>query len=125
MKWRIVAGGLRKDSGKIMVSRIGLVLGLLLTAGCQAPWIRVPWQPTYLGNPAAERASYVLHDPLPDDSVGPSVSGRPREALVQRSEPRRTMEAAIPAMTYQQVPGGAGSQMIPPPPSAYPNAVAP
>ena len=108
-----------------MTLRIGLLLGLLLTAGCRAPWIQVPWESIYPGNPAAERASYTLHDPLPDSSLGPNVSGRPREALVQRSEPRRTMEAAIPALTYQQVPGGAGPQMIPPPPNAYPNAVAP
>ena len=107
----------------ITKSRIGFLLGLLLAAGCQAPWIQVP--SIYPGNPAAERASFALHDPLPDSSLGPSFSGRPREAQVQRSEPRRTMEAAIPALTYQQVPGGMGPQMIPPSTSAYPNAVAP
>ncbi|MES2792785.1 MAG: hypothetical protein V4719_24440 [Planctomycetota bacterium] len=106
-----------------MKSRIGLSLGLLLVAGCQAPWIQVP--SIVPGNPASERASYTLHDPLPDSSLGPNVGGRPRESLVQRSEPRRTIEAAIPGMTNQQPPGLGGPQMMPPPQSAYPNAVAP
>ena len=98
-------------------------MGTLLVAGCQAPWIQVP--SIFPGNPTAERASYAQHDPMPDYSLGPNVSGRPRESLVQRSEPRRTMEAAIPAMTNQQPPGLGGQQMLPPPQTAYPNAVAP
>lgn len=106
-----------------MKSRISLCAGLLLVAGCQAPWIQRP--SLYPGNPAAERASYTLHDPMPDSSLGPNVGGRPRESLIQRSEPRRTMEAAIPAMTGQQPPGAGGRQMMPAPMSAYPNAVVP
>ena len=106
-----------------MISRIGLSLGLLLTAGCQAPWIQVP--SIFPANPAAERASYTLHDPLPDSSLGPSVSGRPSEALIQRSEPRRTIEASIPSMTNQQAPGMGRPQNIPPATSNYPNSVAP
>lgn len=105
-----------------MKSRIGLCVGLLLVAGCQAPWIQRP--SLYPGNPAAERASYTLHDPMPDASLGPNVGGRPRESLIQRSEPRRTMEAAVPAMTGQQGPAG-GAQAMPAPMSAYPNSVVP
>ena len=106
-----------------MKSRIGLSVGLLLVAGCQAPWIQRP--SLYPGNPAAERASYTLHDPMPDASLGPNVGGRPRESLIQRSEPRRTMEAAVPAMTGSQPPGMGGPQIVPPAQSSYPNAVVP
>ncbi len=105
-----------------MKMRTGLSVGLLLVAGCQAPWIKTPT--LYPGNPEAERASYTLHDPMPDASLGPNVGGRPRESLIQRSEPRRTLEAAIPAMTGQQ-PGVSGSPILPPRESAYPNAVTP
>lgn len=106
-----------------MFSRIGLSLGLLLLAGCQAPWIQVP--SIFPGNPAAERASYTLHDPLPDSSLGPNTSGRPREALVQRSEPRRTIEASMPSMTNQRTPGAGGPQNVPPATSNYPNTITP
>lgn len=106
-----------------MNSRIGIFVGLLLVAGCQAPWIQVP--SLVPGNPAAERASYTLHDPMPDSSLGPNVSGRPRESLVQRSEPRRTMEAAIPAMTNQQPPGVGGQPLPQPLPGSYPDSVSP
>ena len=106
-----------------MTSRIGLSVGLLLVAGCQAPWIEGPSR--YPRNPAAERESYTRHDPMPDSTMGPSVGGRPRESLIQRSEPRRSLEAAIPVMSNPQPPGLGGPQMMPPPQSAYPNAVAP
>lgn len=107
-----------------MDSRIIPVLGLLALAGCQAPWIQGP--SVFQGNPAAERASYTLHDPLPDSSLGPDTSGRPREAYTQRSEPRRTMEAAMPAMTGSPfIQGGPAPQMMPPPPSSYPNTISP
>lgn len=78
---------------------------LLLMAGCQAPWIQ--WPSLYPRSPAAERASFTQHDPLPDSSIGPSGGGdRPREAATQRGEPRRTLEAAVPTMIQSGGPGG-------------------
>src|SRR5687768_12849832 len=107
-----------------MASRTGLLVGLLALAGCQAPWIQTP--SLYPRDPASERASYTLHDPLPDNSLGPDAGGlRPRDAHTQRSEPRRTMEAAIPAMTSGGYIPGSGPQMMPPPPSSYPNTISP
>lgn len=112
-----------------MLSRFFLVLGIVALAGCPAPWIRGP--SLYPGDPAAERASFTQNDPLPDSSLGPNTSGRPREAYTQRSEPRRTIEASIPAMTsgpYIQSPfiqGNQTPQMMPGPPSSYPNTISP
>lgn len=107
-----------------MTLRVTLILGLLALAGCQAPWIR-PIS-LYPSNPAAERASYTDHDPFPDSSLGPNTFGRPPAAATQRSEPRRTLEASIPAMTGPGIPGGANRQMLmPPPPSTYPNTITP
>src|SRR5262245_20918377 len=106
----------------LKLSRIVLALGVVSLAGCPAPWIRGP--SLYPTDPAAERASYTLNDPLPDSSLGPNVSSRPREAVTQRSEPRRTTEAAIRSMNAVPVPGGA-PQMIMPPPGGYPETVAP
>lgn len=109
-----------------MVFRASLVLGLLALTGCQAPWIKVPT--LFPGDPAAERASYTINDPLPDNSLGPNPGGlRPREAGTQRSEPRRTMEAAVLSHTSPQyIPGsGPGPQLMPPPASTYPNTISP
>ena len=102
-----------------MALRTWLILPLLATAGCQAPWIQFPQLNPR--SPEAERASFSQHDPLPDSSLGPSVSGRPREALIQRGEPRRTLEAAIPTMTQGGAPGG----IMPSAPSEYPGTVRP
>jgi len=73
-----------------------VMLSATLLCGCQIPyWMRVPMLAP--SHPQAERESYDLHDPLPDSSYGPDISGRPREAQVQRSMPRRTLEAASPS----------------------------
>ncbi len=106
-----------------MVSRIGLVLGLLALAGCQAPWIQVPQLAPR--DPAAERASFTQHDLLPDNSMGPNTGARPRDAMIQRSEPRRSMEASMPAMTGGSYAPGRSPQMMPPPASTYPNTISP
>ena len=106
-----------------MTSRIGLLLGILALVGCQSPWYRSP--AIYPGDPAAERASYSQHDPLPDNSLGPNVEGRPRDAYTQRSEPRRSIEAAIPVMTGGPNFPGRAPQMMPPPASSYPNSITP
>lgn len=101
-----------------MVLRTSL-MGLLLTlAGCQAPWIQTP--SFYPRSPQAERDSFSQHDPLPDSSLGPGVSGRPREAATQRGEPRRTLEAAMPGMGQTGDP-----QMMQSAPSNYPNTIMP
>lgn len=117
--WPEAADGARMN----MVSRIGLVLGLLVSAGCQAPWIQGPNLAPR--DPRAEIASFTQHDLLPDSSLGPDTGGRPREALTQRSEPRRTMEAAMPAMTGRSYVPGSAPQVMPPPASSYPNTISP
>ncbi|MDB5385170.1 MAG: hypothetical protein JWM11_816 [Planctomycetaceae bacterium] len=106
-----------------MAMRICLLLALVLLAGCQEVRNRMPWVqfPTLAPrSPAAERESYSQHDPLPDDSLGPSVSGRPREALIQRGEPRRVLEASVPT-AFQN--GGSSTQQQPL--SEYPQTVVP
>jgi hypothetical protein len=101
-----------------MASRNCLIAILLLMAGCQAPWIQYPQlQPR---SPAAERASFSQHDPLPDDSIGPDMNGRPRESFIQRGEPRRILEASIPTSTP-----GNGSGASQSPLSDYPATVVP
>ncbi len=107
-----------------MAARIGLVLGLLALAGCTAPWIRTP--DLFVRSPAAETATYTQNDPLPDNSMGPNPGGfRPREALTQRSEPRRSMEASMPALTSGPYVPSNAPQMMPPPASSYPNTISP
>jgi hypothetical protein len=102
-----------------MALRICLITMLLTTAGCQAPpWIQLPQLRP--GNPEAERASFSQHDLLPDSSLGPNISGRPREAIIQRGEPRRTLEAAVPTMIQS---GGPASMQ--PAQSEYPQSVVP
>lgn len=101
-----------------MVRRSCLIAIFVMSAGCQAPWIQFP--SLLPGSPAAERASFSQHDPLPDSSLGPGVSGRPREAFTQRGEPRRTLEAAMPSMTQTGDPA-----MMQSVPSEYPETVMP
>lgn len=102
----------------IMALRMSLIALLLTMAGCRAPWIQYPQLRP--GSPDAERASFSQHDLLPDSSLGPSVSGRPREAFIQRGEPRRTLEAAMPTMIQNGAP--ANMQPIQ---SDYPGTVVP
>jgi hypothetical protein len=66
------------------------------------------------GDPRAERRAYDYHDPLPEGNVGPLVE-RPRAAMIQRSEPRRTLEHAVTPM----------SGALPPSAARYPDAVTP
>lgn len=90
---------------KRFMAAAGMWVGL---AGCQAPWVQYP---TLIPRePNAEAATFQLHDPLPDQSMGPNVGGRPPTSLIQRSEPRRTMEAAIPRIESE----GSGPVGVPP-----------
>lgn len=94
----------------------GVALGLLL-AGCQVPyWMRVPALAP--NHPELERESYIDHDPLPDSLGGPDISGRPREAQIQRSMPRQTLEKSQPGYSVERYNGGAPS-------TAYPGVVNP
>lgn len=76
---------------------LALLLAALPLAGCiSSQNTRMP--SLAYGDPRADRRSYDYHDPLPESQVGPFVE-RPREAVRQRSEPRRTMEHAITPMS--------------------------
>jgi hypothetical protein len=67
-------------------------------------------------DPQSERRSYEFHDPLPESQVGPLVE-RPREAIRQRSEPRRTIDHT--PFEYRRL----SADM--PPVSRYPDVVRP
>lgn len=79
-----------------MRSRI-LVRSLLgiasaLFCGCVNPVnTRLPT----LGTPPApvEQQSYSIHDPFPDEELGPSTMSRPRGFDEPRAEPRKTLES--------------------------------
>ena len=90
----------------------------LACAGCLPPQIRLPT--FFYGSPAAERASYERHDPLPDTTLGPGVSGRPRDGDIQRTEPRRARDATG---TQLDVPGT--GDLSPSASRGYPNTVIP
>ncbi|MSR56148.1 MAG: hypothetical protein EXS05_00505 [Planctomycetaceae bacterium] len=63
---------------------------VLLLAGCvSSERTRLPT--LSYGDPRAERRSFDVHDPYPEQRSGPMVE-RPREMDVQRSEPRRAIE---------------------------------
>lgn len=104
-------------------SRRGLLLLIMTLPGCYAPWIRTP--DLSIRNPSVDAASFTQNDPLPDNSLGPNPGGfRPREALTQRSEPRRTMEASMSNTGVTYAPG-APPTTLPPPASSYPNSISP
>ena len=72
------------------VRRIRLFVCTSILVGCISP------QNTQLpslrpSNVAADRQSYVYHNPLPDNDVGQPID-LPRGFDVQRSVPRRTLE---------------------------------
>lgn len=90
-------------------------MALLLTplVGCQSNSnVRLP--SLAYGDPRGEIRSYSQHDPYPESNVGPLVE-RPRAAMTQRSEPRRTMERAVQPMAGDQPESAA----------RYPNSVQP
>ncbi|MFO1022882.1 MAG: hypothetical protein U0903_19625 [Planctomycetales bacterium] len=53
-----------------------------------------------LGDNIVQRQEAEIHDPYPDSDAGPSVSLRPREVMLQRSEPRRIKESAMRTRAY-------------------------
>lgn len=74
------------------------VLCCVAMTGCAAdPGTRLP---TIAANdPNQERASYQLHDPLPEYDTGPfGSSGRPRGFDVARSGPRKAVDKSLPTM---------------------------
>jgi hypothetical protein len=82
-----------------LLPRFAVLCGLLLT-GCAAdPGTRLP---SIAANDAnQERASYQLHDPLPEYDTGPfGSSGRPRGFDVSRSGPRKAVDKSLPTMPY-------------------------
>src|SRR3712207_9149809 len=62
-----------------------------LLAGCITPWnTRLPtFEPR---PPALERRSFQVHDPFPEDDIGPETMVRPREFREPRDETRRATE---------------------------------
>lgn len=87
-------------------------LALLFLAGCASQNTRMP--SLAYGDPRSDRRGYDYHDPYPESNVGPFVE-RPREAVRQRSEPRRTMEHSLTPMSGD----------MPQSTARYPNVVTP
>ncbi len=92
------------------------ILSLTLTGvvGCAGSTIRYPVWPT--GDNINERRAAEFHDPYPDSDAGPSVSLRPRELQVQRSEPRRIRETSLRSQAYN------GGGLSSPSPTDAPNS---
>lgn len=97
----------------VLSFRVGACVALLMAGCVTAENTRMP-SLAYNPDTRAERRSYDYHDPLPEGNVGPLVE-RPREAMRQRSEPRRTMEHNIRPM----------SGSLPPSTARYPDVVTP
>ena len=67
----------------------GWLLIVLVLAGCQNTQETrfLSWFP----RPAAQESrSYDLHDPFPDENIGPNTFTRPRGFIVPRTEQRKT-----------------------------------
>ena len=67
----------------------GWLLIVLVLAGCQNTQETrfLTWFP----RPAAQESrSYELHDPFPDESIGPNTFTRPRTFIQPRTEQRKT-----------------------------------
>lgn len=65
-----------------------IILGLMLAGGCQETRL-VSCVPR---RPAVEAQSYDIHDPFPDDEIGPNTFSRPRTFDVPRSDTRKTFD---------------------------------
>ena len=93
-----------------------------LMAGCISPqYTRLPTlRPS--SAVAAERESYVYHNPLPDREAGPAID-LPRGFERQRSEPTRVQERSSITDSIVGASGGGGSNN--PSASKYPGSVVP
>lgn len=60
-------------------------------SGCiRDPYLRLPqWEHRSL---ATERRAAEFHDPFPDETMGPRVDGRPRDASLQRTTARQASD---------------------------------
>ena len=88
-----------------------LLVAISSVPGCVTPWnTRLPRVAP--SPPAAEGRSYQVHDPFPEEDLGPETQVRPREYIESRPAPRR----AIEGNTLMGVPP-AGPML--PPPSSY------
>jgi hypothetical protein len=101
------------------VRRIRLFICAALLVGCISPQnTRLPTlRPSSV---AAERQSYVYHNPLPDNEVGQAID-LPRGFDRQRSEPTRVQERS--AITDSIVGGSGGGASNNPSASKYPGSV--
>lgn len=83
-------------------------LGMLVTSslvGCQTGGQQVALPTLRPRDTNQERAGFAQHDPYPDSTMGPETYGRPRDFQIQRTEPRRILEATVPS--YSSVSPGA------------------
>ena len=93
------------------------VIWCLGCCGCLNPFnTRFPTVGT--APPPVEARSYTLHDPFPDEDVGPDTMTRPRGFEEPRAEPRKTLEGRA-LLGLEPVP----NSTIPPSSFNYPNTV--
>ena len=92
-----------------------LVAGCITSQNTRLPTLRP-------SPPSDERASYVYHNPLPDQEAGPPVD-LPRGFERQRSEPVRSQERR--SITDSIVQNNGGGSSNDPSASKYPSTVEP
>ncbi|MBW3539998.1 MAG: hypothetical protein KY476_07005 [Planctomycetes bacterium] len=91
-----------------------LALAVLCAGGCITPWnTRLPtFAPS---DPAVERRLYQVHDPFPDQELGPETMTRPRAYEEERPQPRQIQEGR----TFRDLAVPAGPSLPPLAPSSY------
>jgi hypothetical protein len=93
-----------------------------VVTGCITPWnTRLPTLDP--GIPAVERRMYEIHDPYPEQDLGPDTQTRPRYFEEPRSQPRRLLEGR---MLRDLGPSGVPTTpAVPPSAAQYPDSVQP
>jgi hypothetical protein len=87
-------------NGNATVLRYGFAAGLIFLTGCTG--LRLPSLATR--SPQAERRSYDLHDPFPDEDLGPRTFSRPRASVRERADTQADRE--LRTLRSQQLPPG-------------------
>ncbi len=102
---------------------IGLAAMVTLLGGCLSTYTtRMPSLNLFNHqNPEIEKRSYEIHDPYPDESIGPETITRPRAFNIQRTEERKTFEQK--AFGNNGIPHGTAAPRLPTSQYQYPDAI--
>ena len=109
-----------------LAARGAIVALIVMMSGCLSPaTTRIP---TIVNkHPRIEHQEAKLKDPFPDAAFGPGIGFRPRDYLVQRTEPHRSKDQFFAAIyrVAPQYPQLQTPRLTPIPPAAYYPAPAP